>query len=225
MDVSFRYCTFGALRFNFNEIFINQTYHFVTANPKPFIVDCGSNIGLSVLYFKMLYPNAEVLAFEPDSDAFACLERNVNASGFQGVTAKQEALSATKQAIELFYDPDKPGALTMSTIRERMPKASRLVKAVPLSTYIDRPVDFLKIDVEGAERDVLEDLRVQEKLHYVSEMAIEYHNPIRFGTNSLSSLLGLLEDGGFSYQCEARLRRPLKPNRVQNILIHAYRKD
>jgi FkbM family methyltransferase len=47
----------------------------------------------------------------------------------------------------------------MSTIRERgSGRAKTLVQQVKVSRFIDREVDFLKLDVEGAENAVLEDL-------------------------------------------------------------------
>lgn len=42
----------------YKDIFESGEYNFQTNNPKPFILDCGSHIGLSVLYFKKLYPQA-----------------------------------------------------------------------------------------------------------------------------------------------------------------------
>lgn len=47
------------------------------------------------------------------------------------------------------------------------------VKAVRLSEYITSRVDFLKLDVEGAEMDVL--VEIQHKLHLVKEMVMELH--------------------------------------------------
>ena len=52
------------------EIFDQQIYRFNTSNSKPYIVDCGANIGLSIIYFKQLFPNAEIVAFEPDEKIF-----------------------------------------------------------------------------------------------------------------------------------------------------------
>src|SRR5262245_45483539 len=49
--------------FLLHEIFVNAEYEFSSANVCPRIVDCGANIGMSVLFFKALYPDAEILAF------------------------------------------------------------------------------------------------------------------------------------------------------------------
>jgi hypothetical protein len=64
--LSHRICFFNyhELLFLFEEIFVNETY-FIEGRRNS-IVDSGSNIGLSILYFKLRDPDAEVTAFEPD---------------------------------------------------------------------------------------------------------------------------------------------------------------
>src|SRR5690606_29753371 len=47
------------------EIFVEEVYK-VQLRPNPLIIDCGANIGLSVIYFKRHFPDARVIAFEPD---------------------------------------------------------------------------------------------------------------------------------------------------------------
>ena len=64
-----------------DEIWHNQSYFFECRTKRPFIIDCGSNIGLSVLYFKQLFPNSNILAFEPDPILCKYLNQNVRANG------------------------------------------------------------------------------------------------------------------------------------------------
>ena len=52
------------------EIFENQCLFFETKNQKPKIIDCGANIGISILYYKRLYPEAQIIGFEPDPKFF-----------------------------------------------------------------------------------------------------------------------------------------------------------
>src|SRR5688572_20822569 len=51
---------------SYSEIFKREIYRFTTVNNAPKIIDCGANIGLSVIYFKRLYPAAKIVAFEAD---------------------------------------------------------------------------------------------------------------------------------------------------------------
>jgi len=180
---------------------------------------------MSVLYFKLLYPESCVLAFEPDDDAFSCLEANVRGNGLKSVSINKIALSGSAGKINFYYNKDEPGSRTMSTLRQRMPGEARTVEAAPLSSYIDKEVDFLKMDIEGAEQAVLEELRSSGRLCRVKQMAIEYHHHIQAGEDSLSKMLVILEDAGFGYQVTGALARPFQSGKFQDILIYAYRKD
>ena len=50
----------------FKEIFVDEIYKFDSKDEEPVIYDCGANIGMSCLYFKILYPKARITAFEGD---------------------------------------------------------------------------------------------------------------------------------------------------------------
>jgi FkbM family methyltransferase len=220
-----KFLTYDSLLFLFNEVFLNQEYCFTADKKNPFIIDCGSNIGMSVLYFKMIYPNSEILAFEPDKDAFGCLAENIKANGLHAVLPNQKALSNKEGSVDFYYDQDNPGSPHMSTLKERMPKQKQAVEAVRLSRYVDREVDFLKLDVEGVEQDILEELNREGKLRYIKQMAIEYHHHIVGNMDVFSQILSLLENAGFGYQIESRLDRPFARQQFQDIFIYAYRKN
>lgn len=220
-----RFCTYQTFSDLFDSIFIRQGYQFATDKTNPFIIDCGSNIGMSVLYFKMLYIDSEILSFEPDQDAYSCLETNVRLNGLKSVETINKAISNKEGRMDFWFDPDNPGALRMSTIRERMPKKRQVVEVRRLSDYIDREVDFLKMDVEGAELDIINELNDESKLRCVKQMAIEYHHHVVGDADVFSRILRILEDAGFGYQIESNLRRPFRRQTHQDILIYAYRKD
>ena len=83
----------AALSIMYNEIFLSDDYYFETSNPSPLIIDCGSNIGFSVLYFKKLYPLSRLIAFEPNPNTFKLLEKNISQNAIQEVTLYNTALS------------------------------------------------------------------------------------------------------------------------------------
>src|SRR5215475_2749877 len=61
----------------YKDIFENRVYHFDAWRSDPLIVDCGSNIGMSVLYYKQEHPLARIIAFEPDPAIFRYLQENI----------------------------------------------------------------------------------------------------------------------------------------------------
>lgn len=220
----FKYCRRDTLACLFNEIFINHDYCFFTENSSPFIIDCGSNIGMSVLYFKVMYPDSSIIAFEPDEDAYACLKHNVTENELKNVDIYKKAVSMTDGEIEFYYDDENPGSLFMSSIQDRLPKQKRVVEATRLSTFIDKDVELLKIDVEGAEFAVIEELIQSGKISYIKQIIMEYHHHISEEEDVFSKMLHKLENAGFGYQISSELGRPLKRREFQDILVYAYHK-
>jgi FkbM family methyltransferase len=94
--LGFRVGYLGEAQFHYllNEVFVEGSYRFSTERPCPVVVDCGSNIGMSILFFKALYPQARIIGFEPDPDTFHELAENVRANRLASVELHNVALSA-----------------------------------------------------------------------------------------------------------------------------------
>jgi FkbM family methyltransferase len=210
------------------EIFVALAYYFHAERRAPLIVDGGANIGMSVVFFKMLYPNARVLAFEPAERAYEFLGQNVGA--LPGVELHRLALGR-ENAVVPFYDfADYPGSLRQSTRQERLTAPRQTtVEQRRLSDFLDgQPVDLLKLDIEGAEQDVIEELRDSGAIECVKQLIVEYHHQLNPDRDSVGSFLEGLHDLGFHYQLSAyeaiSYRETLEP-RFQDVLIHAYRRQ
>ncbi len=182
----------------FEEIFIYQVYKFDTQKKSPFIIDCGSNIGLSVLYFKKLYPNSRIIAFEPDRESFKLLEENIRINKLSDITPFNFALHVLEAETILYKKSVEPGSLNMSLFKSNDKPVAETVFSKRLSDYINDPVDMVKIDVEGAEVGILHDLIQNKKIKLVSTMIIEYHPTI---TNvPIDKFITMLREHNFSYQ-------------------------
>jgi FkbM family methyltransferase len=210
----------------FEEIFLRGQYAFESPKERPLIVDVGSNIGLSILFFKRLFPAAAIVGFEPDPAAFRLLRRNVDENRLRDVRLLNAAVYDGASSVQLYEDPATPGSPQHSTRPGRVGGTSREVPATRLSEHLTEPVDYLKLDVEGAERVVVEELERSGKLGLVERMAIEYHHHVEAGEDRLGDLLATLERNGFGYQLEARLGPGAADDRgrFQNVLVYAYRK-
>ena len=222
---SVSFCDYQSLSTLFVEIFLNQEYYFSTDSSRPVILDCGSNIGMAALYFKFLYPNAFIRCFEPDDSAFRCLQKNVYQNALNNIDCHHLAIMANPGEVTFYHDKAKPAALTMSTRKERMSEDEYCVKADVLSNYFDEDVDCLKLDVEGAENDVLMELIYSKKIIQIRRMIIEYHHHIEKDSDNFSNFLSLLEQNGFGYQIEGKTSRPFKDRTYQDFLIYAYNKS
>jgi FkbM family methyltransferase len=211
----------------YEEIFLRKHYYFESKNPSPVIIDVGSNIGLAIVFFKRLFPRAKVLAFEPDPETFDVLARNVSENQLDGIRLRNEAVYDGRESVFLYCDRGTPGSPQQSLRSERVAGAKKAVPATRLSQHVTGPVDFLKVDIEGAERVVIDDLERNGKLTLVKRMAIEYHHHLDTDEDSLAGLLAVLERNRFGYQLEARLPGSAGAHQrhYQNVLIHAYTKE
>ena len=143
------------------------TFYLSYIRPGMTVLDVGANVGeLTSLFSRFVTPGGSVHAFEPVDLAFERLEAVVSALGRPNVVLNRLAVSAESGSIVLnLYDEEH---LSWSTVAARpirkggadvLPVGREEVPSVSLDDYcaersIDR-IDLLKIDVEGAELDVL----------------------------------------------------------------------
>jgi FkbM family methyltransferase len=191
--------------FCYDEIFKDEIYKFKTESPAPFIIDCGANIGLSVIYFKHLYPSAKIVAFEPDAEIFGVLERNVETFQLEDVTLHRNAIWNSETELSFQSDGSVGGRLWDGG------NGARLVKTARLKNFLNQKVDFLKIDIEGAEYEVLTDC--QDSLVNVDYLFVEHHG-LQDGEKTLSEILNILRNAGFQYHLKEAW--PIKHPFMQN---------
>jgi len=175
----------------YKDEFIRRIYHFDAVRPDPLIIDGGSNMGMSILYFKHVYPEARVIGFEPDPAIFRILQENVTRNGLTDVTLINAGLSAQAGTVTFTPDGSAGGHIGggQSSIEVRMER---------LSDYLSEPVDFLKLNIEGEELPVLQEAAGSGKLGNVREMVLEYHG-WPDGEQHLGDILNLLDRHGYRY--------------------------
>lgn len=185
-----RYLDPLVLAVELKDIFGLRVYDFQRSRNNPTVLDCGSHIGVSILYTKMCHPSARITGFEPDPELFAVLEENLTRNGVQGVELINAALHAT-EGMQSFAAGKDAGHLARPG-----DSADFEVSTVRLGAFLEEPIDYLKMNIEGAELEVLRDCR--DRLGLVSEMVIEYHG-FAGSDQYLHELLALLDDAGFRY--------------------------
>lgn len=180
-----------SLHWEIKNIFQNKIYHFFSNKKNPFIIDCGSYIGASILYFKSVYPNAEILGFEPDPKIYRILKRNIKRNNFNNIRVVQAGLGVKEGILEFFSDGKDGGSFY------KINKSSLIkVPVKKLSNYIKKPVDLLKINIEGTEYQVIKE--IEKKLNLINEIIIEYHCFNNLEQN-LHKILAILDKNGFKY--------------------------
>ncbi len=180
-----------SLYYEYRDIFKKRIYHFQCKDKSPFVIDAGGYIGMSALYFKSIYPNANITVFEPDPNIFSVLSKNVEMNNLKGIFLVNAGLGKKNTFVD-FY-PDGADGGSMYKISDN--KTAK-IKIVKLSSYINQPVDLLKMNIEGAEGEVLEE--VENKLHFVKEIILEYHAFDNLPQH-LGKILTILDRNSFRY--------------------------
>jgi FkbM family methyltransferase len=147
------------------------------------ILDIGSNIGASIIYFHRQFPDANIFGFEPHPDTFRVLQKNV--AHLRGVTVFNYGLGATYQRIAVRADKVNFGAFnTRGSFRDRGHPVAPVECEVRRLNDVLREigvaqVDLIKIDCEGAEADVFSTLP-DEILNHCQWIVGEFHDHTGF---------------------------------------------
>lgn len=172
------------------EIFIDECYK-IDLRDKPYILDCGGNIGLSVLYLNRNFPTAEIVTFEPDKVNQAILEKNIQSFGLSNVSLRTEAVWIEDTEVNFAGE----GSLG-SSIHSAESSVTYKVQSISLSKFIDRQISLLKLDIEGAEYEVMKD--IEPKLSLVDNIFLEYHSTFE-ERYKLVELLDIVQKAGFYF--------------------------
>lgn len=169
----------------FHEIFVLQAYTkgFYTPRPDDVVVDCGANIGLFALFMCASAPGVRVHCFEPMPVNLRRLAENVHANGLERSVvihpyavldgAGRRPLSAGRRNGQwsFFHDDREPAA-------EHDAACVSLAEALALCGA--PRIDLLKLDVEGAEIEILEGAN-DVTWDRIGRVALEYHDLMRDG--------------------------------------------
>lgn len=175
----------------YKEIFVDESYKFETHSMEPVIYDCGANIGVSCLYFNQKYLNARIVAIEADPKIAEILLQNLKSNNISNVEIITKAVWINDDGIDISLD-GSDGASIYS--KENVIK----IPSLRLKNLIlkEERIDLLKIDIEGAEHDVLVDC--QDLLNKIDNIFIEFHSFLN-SAQKLSEILLILEKNNFRY--------------------------
>jgi FkbM family methyltransferase len=193
----------------YKDIFVHRIYHFESLRRAPLIIDGGSNIGMSILYFKHVYPRARVIGFEPSPDLFSILRQNIKRNRLSGITLINAGLGVQEGTVG--FDPADHNV--GGHFAEPSADAQMTVKVKALSEFLRKPVDFLKLNIEGQELAVLQEADASGLLGNVRELVLEYHG-LPQHQQTLGQILDLLDRQGFSYlvhDFDPETNSPTKP--------------
>ncbi len=142
----------------FSQIFIHREYRCLDeVRHAGLVVDCGANVGYSSAFFLSRFPEAHVIAIEPDPDNFEVLRTNVRPYGSRCTPLRAAVWSSSDGLVQ---SPRQAGTRQEWAVKVRPAEGGEepTVASIDLPSLLrdsgyDR-ISILKIDIEGSERDV-----------------------------------------------------------------------
>ena len=190
--------------YSYREIFLDKIYYFKSDNSSPVIIDCGANVGTSIAFFKSYYPESKIIAFEADPNVYNVCIRNINSLKLLNVELNNYAIWDIETELDFMIEGADGGRIgEVAKLGNNIVK----IKAKKLSHFINQNIDFLKIDIEGAEYKVLQE--ISEKLYLIKNIFIEYHSFLE-SEQVLGNILNILKENNFRFHLKT-IFAPVNP--------------
>lgn len=180
------------------EIFVDRLYRCVedmipgVAYP---ILDIGAHTGLFAIYTRILNPDVDIIALEPELHNFDILKINIKQNHTKNITSKQIALTHTDEdKIPLYLSDDSHNHSTKIHLDKTMH-----VPATTLEKLLKQQditiIGLLKMDIEGAEYDILANMK-HDTWNKIQNIVLEYHGD-QYNRKNLEQMI---REQGFSVE-------------------------
>lgn len=173
------------------EVLVNNEYGFLY--DYDVVVDAGANVGAFSLW---IYPHAKTIyAIEPNPKPMRLLEKTIEDNGFDKIVPIEYALAAKGGIGYLKDTDDKHKQYGSASLSEKGLKVNKITIPELFNKYEVEYVDLLKIDIEGAEQEVLESEGFAEYANKIGTIIGEYHD------GAIEARIGrALTHSGFMYK-------------------------
>jgi FkbM family methyltransferase len=177
----------------FFEVFWKLAYSDSRMNKKTIstVLDLGANIGMATAYFYSRFPGAVFYCVEPDPDSMLLMKNNlaqlVPSDQIQFLTAAAGAADSRGEMVTARYAYNR-------SVRPNPAKGEVKILTIAsiLSHFNLQYIDLLKLDIEGAESDILQDAGWLTRVHFIF---IEFHSEA-----GMNNGIARLEEKGFSWK-------------------------
>lgn len=212
------------------EIFHRQIYWFETDKREPIIIDAGAHLGLASLYFKWLYPEARILAFEPNPILADLYRNNLSNNHLENWQLEQVALGGREGQQPFYFDDTSwqwysVGSLKKGAWNGEQKQQQMIITTVKrLSDYCRdlSEIDLLKMDIEGSEFVVL--LSLKNYLSRIQNIIFEWHDSAN--QSKLTECSSFLQKAGYQVEWRNRTGKNLNCfHRQELILVEARREN
>ncbi len=162
-------------RLTFQKIFVDGEYRFDLGFTPRVILDGGANVGYASLFFARQFPEATVIAVEPEAENFRLLRHNT--AGYPNIRPVQKALWPRRTHLTIENVAGQPDAFR---VKESVTGGAGTIPTCTIDELMreagaDR-IDLLKLDVEGAEKELFEDPGRESWLSKTRTLVLEPHD-------------------------------------------------
>jgi FkbM family methyltransferase len=179
--VRLRFCTTDVL--TYHDIIIKEDYSFGLPPSPKIIVDAGANIGMVSIYYATRFPNARIFAIEAERSNFEMLQNNVR--GYPNITPIRAALWHSEGYISVTPSPYEPFSHWGFIVNDNAGDVPAVTIPSLMRDFGLDYIDFLKVNIEGAEKDVFEKCSWQD---WIGSVVIELHDHFRPGCTEVVDL-------------------------------------
>jgi FkbM family methyltransferase len=152
-------------------LYLFSTYELPTTNfvrrflkEGDVVLDIGANIGYMSLFFaQCVGTSGKVYAFEPEQENYQALLANIALNSAQNIMPQRQAATDVEKMLKLYLAQDNFGAHSTVFNDETLTDKYEEIQGAPLDTFVQKnqldKIALVKIDVEGAEYEVLQGMK------------------------------------------------------------------
>jgi FkbM family methyltransferase len=179
----------------FKQVFIQSQYKINFPLVPQTIIDGGANIGLATIYFSHLFPQASIVAVEPNTENFQQMEKNIKTS--KNIYPIHGGIWNNNQHLRIVNSNVDDNAFMVEEVPE---PTSDSIPAFSIDHLMQinnwSCIDLLKLDIEGSEKEVFEK-NYSNWLPKTKMLIIELHDQMRPGASK--ALFTALSSYNFSF--------------------------
>lgn len=161
----------------FSDLIIGSHNHLdkIQLNKPEIIVDAGANIGITTVIYAKKFPNAHIYAIEPEASNYDILKKNTGK--YSNITILQSALWYKHEKLTIKNSNADKWAFAMMPAQTETDSVDSITLDDLFSITKSNTIDYLKIDVEGAEKEIFENAAISN-LKKIKMIGIELHDRI-----------------------------------------------
>ena len=165
----------------FEEVLLREDYNIDFGFEPQTIIDGGANIGLTSVFFANKFPNANIVAVEPEKENFQILQKNTNS--YSNISLLNAGIWDHNTFLSVVDEGKGNNAFTVKEVPVNTENAIKALSVYEIMKQQDwSTIDILKLDIEGTEKNIFEK-NYESWLPFVRVLIVELHDRMIEGSS------------------------------------------